>query len=67
LLEYWFSEALGPCSTNTLANPTLWVAQATGYPDVTLAHVGLGLLAIALWLLVGVFITSLEVKIWEEQ
>jgi hypothetical protein len=50
-----------------LANPTLWVAQATGYPDVTLAHVGLGLLAIALWLLVGVFITSLEVKIWEEQ
>jgi hypothetical protein len=56
------------------ANPIVWVAKA-GYNlwiaegsynvDLTLAHVGLGFLAIALWMILGILVTSLEVRIWE--
>lgn len=49
------------------SNPTLWVGKAEGYPDITLAHVGLGLLAIALWMILSILITSLEVRIWERE
>ncbi len=49
------------------ANPTLWVGKAENYPDITLAHVGLGLLAIALWMILSILVTSLEVKIWERE
>jgi len=47
-------------------NPT-WVAKAEDYPDITLAHIGLGLLAIALWWILSILVTSLEVKIWEKE
>jgi pilus assembly protein TadC len=48
------------------ANPTLWVARAPNQPDVTLAHISLGFLAIGLWILLNILITSLEVKTWEK-
>jgi hypothetical protein len=49
------------------SNPTLWVATATDYPDITLAHIGLGFFSIAIWLLLNIFVTSLEVRIWEKE
>jgi len=49
------------------SNPTLWVAKATDYPDITLAHIGLGFFAIALWFLFSILVTSLEVRIWEKE
>jgi hypothetical protein len=50
------------------ANPSLWVAKSTGsYPDITLAYVGLGLLAIAMWIILGILVTSLEIRIWEKE
>jgi hypothetical protein len=49
------------------ANPTLWVAKASSNIDLTLAHIGLGFLGIALWIILGILVTSLEVKIWEKE
>jgi ABC-type transport system involved in cytochrome bd biosynthesis fused ATPase/permease subunit len=47
-------------------NPTLWVGKSN-YGDLTLAHVGLGFLGIALWMILGILVTSLEVRIWEKE
>lgn len=47
-------------------NPT-WVARSQGYPDITLAHIGLGLMAIGLWMILSVLVISLEAKIWEKE
>jgi uncharacterized protein with PQ loop repeat len=49
-----------------LANPTLLVYKSQNNPDLTLAHASLGLLALGLWILLGILITSLEVKPWEK-
>jgi len=48
-------------------NPTLWVAKGSYNVDLTLAYVGLGFLAIALWMILGILVTSLEVRIWEKE
>jgi uncharacterized protein with PQ loop repeat len=48
------------------ANPTLWVAKSENNPNMTLAHASLGLLALGLWVLFSILITSLEVKPWEK-
>lgn len=50
------------------ANPSLWVYSPpeNGY-TLTLAHVGLGFLGIALWMILGILVTSLEIKIWEKE
>lgn len=48
------------------ANPTLLVGKSD-YGDLTLAHVGLGFLGIALWMILGILVTSLEVRIWEKE
>jgi hypothetical protein len=47
-------------------NPT-WVLKSQGYPDMTLAHIGLGFLSIALWFILGILVISLEVRIWEKE
>lgn len=47
-------------------NPTL-VMESQDYPDLTLAHIGLGFLAIALWMILGILVTSLKVRIWEKE
>ena len=49
------------------ANPTIWVAKGSYNVDLTLAHVGLGFLGIALWMILGILVTSLEVRIWEKE
>jgi hypothetical protein len=48
------------------ADPSLWVSK-TNYGDLTLAHIGLGFLSIALWMILGVLVTSLEIRIWEKE
>lgn len=48
------------------ANPTLWVYQAEGGGETTLAHAGLGLLAVGLWIILDILATSLETKFWEK-
>lgn len=55
-------------------NPTLWiemvsltVIEEVVWHKVTLAHVGLGLLVIGLWLILSILVTSLEVKVWEKE
>jgi len=48
------------------ANPTLWVAKSETNADITLAHASLGLLALGLWVLFSILITSLEAKPWEK-
>jgi hypothetical protein len=47
-------------------NPT-WVARSQGNPDVTFAHIGLGLMAMGLWMILSVLVISLEIKIWEKE
>jgi len=47
-------------------NPT-WVAKAENYPDITLAHIGLGLLGIGLWIILSILVTSLEIRVWEKE
>ena len=49
------------------ANPTLWVGKSPNYPDLTLAHIGLGFLAIGLWMILSILVTSLEIKVWEKE
>jgi len=49
------------------ANPTLLVAKAENRPDLTLAHIGLGILVIGLWMTLSILVTSLEVKVWEKE
>jgi len=50
------------------SNPSLWVYSPpeNGY-TLTLAHIGLGFLGIALWMILGILVTSLEVRIWEKE
>jgi len=48
------------------ANPSLWVTKSD-YGNLTLAHVGLGFLGIALWMILGILVTSLEIRIWEKE
>ena len=49
-------------------NPTLWVyVSTTNETTFTLAHVGIGLFAIGLWMIVDMLITSLEIKPWEKE
>lgn len=48
------------------ANPTLWVyTPEDGNYTLTLAHVGLGVLALGLWMILDMLVTSLEIKPWE--
>jgi hypothetical protein len=44
------------------ANPSLWV-----YASLTLAHIGLGFLCIALWMILDILVISLEIRIWEKE
>lgn len=47
-------------------NPSLWVyVNPEGY-TFTLAHLGLGLLVIGLWMVLNILIASLELKVWEK-
>ena len=47
--------------------PSLWVfTTADGY-NFTLAHVGLAFFGIALWMILDILVTSLEVRIWEKE
>lgn len=49
------------------ANPMVWVYVTQDGSTFTLAHVGLGFLAIGLWITLGILVTSLEVRIWEKE
>lgn len=46
------------------ANPTLWIYE-NGTVTYTLAHIGMGLLALGLWMILDMFVSSLEIKPWE--
>lgn len=47
-------------------NPTLWI-YVSDETTFTLAHLGIGLFTIGLWMIVDMFITSLEIKPWEKE
>jgi hypothetical protein len=56
------------------ANPTLWIYpiyytsnSMQQHYDLTVAHVGLGFLTVALWWILNILVVSLEVKIWERE
>ena len=49
------------------SNPKLWVHVTEDGAKYTLAHIGLGLLAIGLWMILSILVTSLEVKVWEKE
>ena len=49
------------------SNPTLWVHVTEEGAKLTLAHIGLGFLAIGLWIVLSILVTSLEVKVWEKE
>ena len=49
------------------SNPTLWVYVTKEGYTMTLAHIGLGFLAIGLWIILSILVTSLEVKVWERE
>jgi ABC-type transport system involved in cytochrome bd biosynthesis fused ATPase/permease subunit len=49
------------------ANPRLWVYVTKDGYTFTLAHMGLGFLAIGLWMILSILVTSLEVKVWEKE
>ena len=45
-------------------NPTLWVSE-TETTTFTLAHIGIGFLAIGLWMILDMLVVSLEIQPWE--
>ena len=49
-----------------MTSPTLVVLTSEEGSKITLAHFGIGLLTIGLWLLFDILTVVLEVKIWEE-
>ena len=49
------------------SNPRLWVFVTEEGAEFSLAHIGLGFLAIGLWMILSILVTSLEVKVWEKE
>ena len=50
-----------------LRNASVYATVVGSRYEFTIAHVGLAFLAIGLWMVLSILVTSLEVKVWEKE